>query len=58
MSWDSKNRKIRFLANEKLEDGAQFKAQCKDRAFTLNLVSDDELQTIFYAFTRKRLSQF
>lgn len=31
----------------------QFKAQCKDRVFTLDLVSDDELQTIFCVFEMK-----
>lgn len=50
MSWDSKNRKIKFVPNGILKDNVQFKTQCKDRFFVFNFTSDDNYQTIFYAF--------
>ena len=50
VSLESRGRLIKFKPQDKLIDHANYKASCKKQVFTLNLISDENLHTVYQAF--------
>ncbi|MGH1469530.1 MAG: hypothetical protein ACRBBP_11780 [Bdellovibrionales bacterium] len=50
VSLESRGKLIKFKPDNILADHAKYKASCKKKVFNLNLMSDENLHTVYQAF--------
>lgn len=50
LNLDAKNRLIRFKPKDDISGIAKFRASCRDRIYNLDLLADEQYQTVFHAF--------